>query len=222
MTKPAPAALLTVLLCLCMFLPACATVRGKYYDVWERAGYAKRERLVDDVKEARDAQNQAKEDFTTALEQFRAVVQFDGGDLDKTYARLNKAYEKAESRAEDVHDQIADIENVGKALFKEWDQEIKQIEGDEALAEKSRELYDATRASYQQLLERMHAAAATMAPVLTKFRNRVLFLKHNLNARAIASLEGVEVELGEEIANLISEMEASIAEADAFIETLGG
>ena len=38
-----------------------------------------------------------------------------------------------------------------------------------------------------------------MEPVLTKFKNRVLFIKHNLNAQAIASLKGTEIELGGEI-----------------------
>jgi hypothetical protein len=66
----------------------------------------------------------------------------------------------------------------------------------------------------------MDSAAGTMDPVLQKFKNRVLFLKANLNAQAIASLKGTEVELGGDIDNLIKEMEASIAEADQFIAGL--
>ena len=62
-----------------------------------------------------------------------------------------------------------------------------------------------------------HAAAGSMDPVLTRFKNRVLFLKHNLNAQAIASLKGTELELGADIDNLIREMNAAIAQADAFI-----
>jgi hypothetical protein len=45
----------------------------------------------------------------------------------------------------------------------------------------------------------------------------VLFIKSNLNAQAIGSLAGTEVELGADIDNLIKQMEASIAEADKFI-----
>jgi hypothetical protein len=68
----------------------------------------------------------------------------------------------------------------------------------------------------------MDQAAATMDPVLKRFRTRVLFIKSNLNAQAIASLAGTEVELGGDIERLIKEMEASIAEADRFIaETQG-
>ena len=53
--------------------------------------------------------------------------------------------------------------------------------------------------------------------VLSKFRDRVLFIKGNLNASAIASLKGTEVSLGNDIDALIKEMEASIKEADDFI-----
>ena len=77
-----------------------------------------------------------------------------------------------------------------------------------------------TRQRYTPLLRTMKRAEATMTPVLTTFRDKVLFLKHNLNARAIASLrqEGVAVET--EITALIRAMEAAIAEADAFLKTL--
>lgn len=81
---------------------------------------------------------------------------------------------------------------------------------------------DRTRGSYTEMIQRMDAAAATMEPVLTKFKNRVLFIKHNLNAQAIASLKGTELELGDDIERLIREMEASIAEADAFIAGVQG
>ena len=56
-----------------------------------------------------------------------------------------------------------------------------------------------------------------MDPVLTVFHDRVLFLKHNLNARAIAALGSETADLESDVAALIAEMERSIAEADAFI-----
>ena len=45
-------------------------------------------------------------------------------------------------------------------------------------------------------------------------------LKHNLNARALASLDGTNRELQTDIRQLIAEMDGSIREADAFIRTL--
>ncbi len=204
------------------FAAGCGATRNAYYNTWEKMGYAKRERLVDNVKAARQEQVQAKEQFATALEQFKSVVNFDGGDLEKMYNKLNKEFERSESQSKEVNDKIASVKNVGTALFKEWRSEIAQIKDDPAIQRSSNELYDKTHDSYEQMVSRMDAAAATMAPVLTKFRNRVLFIKHNLNAQAIASLKGTDLELGGDIDKLIKEMEASIAEADKFIaETQG-
>jgi len=57
-------------------------------------------------------------------------------------------------------------------------------------------------------------------PVLTAFRDQVLFLKHNLNARALAALQNELDAIQTDVASLIREMEASIAEANAFIDAM--
>lgn len=200
----------------------CTAARRAYYDASENyLGYAKRERLVNRVEAARDEQAQAKEQFVTALEQFKSVVNFDGGDLEATYRKLNREFERCVSHAESVRSRIQDVENVAVALFSEWESEIGQM-SDPELKEANRKLRSQTKSSYEQLIERMRSAAGTMDPVLVKFKDRVLFLKGNLNARAIAALQGTEVQLGAEIDKLVREMEASIAEADAFIAGMKG
>ena len=195
----------------------CATTRKAYYNAWEGLGYAKRERLVDNVKEARQEQVDAKKQFASALDQFKSVVNFQGGDLEAVYNKLNKAYQRADGQAVQVRDKITGVKRVATALFKEWGDEVGQMKDDPSLKRQSQELLDKTRDSYKEMISRMDSAAGTMDPVLQKFKNRVLFLKHNLNAQALASLKGTEIELGGDIERLIKEMEASIAEADAFI-----
>jgi hypothetical protein len=214
-----------ILLSLCALtlpLPGCSTTREAYYNAWERfGGYAKRERLVDNVKEARTEQVEAKEQFADALQQFKSVaVNFDGGDLEKVYNKLNGEYQDAEKQAGQVRDKITGVKRVATALFDEWKGEIAEIKDDPALQRQSRELLDQTRANYDQMIRRMDAASASMDPVLAKFKSRVLYLKHSLNAQAIASLRGIEVELGDDIDALVRQMEASIAEADQFISQM--
>ena len=200
----------------------CATTRKAYYNAWEKFGYAKRERLVDNVKDAREEQVEAKQQFAHALEEFKSVVNFKGGDLEALYNKLNKAYERSEGQAGEVKEKITGVKRVADALFREWKGEIAEIKGDPSLQQSSQKLYNQTRDNYAQMIERMDRAAATMDPVLQRFKNRVLFIKSNLNAQAIASLAGTEVEMGDDIERLIKEMEASIAEADRFIaETQG-
>ncbi len=66
----------------------------------------------------------------------------------------------------------------------------------------------------------MKAAEAKMDPVLAAFHDQVLYLKHNLNARAIASLQVTAGQIQSDVGSLVKEMEAAIAEANAFIDQM--
>src|SRR4051794_14797771 len=184
---------LSVLLLSFAFAPGCQTTRTAYYNAWEKMGYAKRERLVDNVKAARQEQVEAKQQFSSALEQFKSVVNFQGGNLEALYNKLDKEYKRCESQAGEVRSKITSGKNVAQALFSEWEGEVKDIKGDPDLQQRSRQLLDTTRSNYKEMVDRMDQAAATMDPVLQKFKNRVLFIKSNLNAQAIASLKGEEL-----------------------------
>lgn len=214
--RPRAATALTATILLGALLAGCASTG---IAVRERLGYAKREQLVDRVQETRDAQEEAKEQFASALEEFIAVTQVDAGELEPTYERLKRELDRSESRAERVSDKIDSVERVADALFREWEEELAEYES-ESLRASSREQLETTRDRYQELLAAMMRAESKMEPVLIAFRDQVLFLKHNLNARAIASLEGTVAELQEEIAVLVRDMEASIAEANQFIDAM--
>lgn len=56
--------------------------------------------------------------------------------------------------------------------------------------------------------------------MLNAFRDRVLYLKHNLNARAIASLRAERAKVEADIGALVDDMNRSIREADAFIKEM--
>jgi hypothetical protein len=185
----------------------------------ESLGFAKRDILVHRVEKARDSQQEAKQQFKSALEQFTALTGFKGGSLEEKYNSLNAEFERSEARANEVRKRIDDIENVSEALFAEWQNELGQYQN-QALRRSSQQKLTATRQRYEQLIAAMKKAESTMDPVLAVFRDQVLFLKHNLNAQAIASLKGELGNLNSEISSLIKSMEASIREADAFIKTI--
>ncbi|HEY0966184.1 MAG TPA: DUF2959 domain-containing protein [Opitutaceae bacterium] len=190
-----------------------------YYSTMEKFGYAKRELLVSRVEDTRQAQGAAKEQFASALAQFLAVARIDGGDLQKKYEEVSRAYDRSEARAKDVRARIDSVEDVADALFREWKQELRQYSTASLRAQSERQLEDTER-RYEQLIDTMRRASSRMDPVLATFKDQVLFLKHNLNARALASLDGTNRELQTDIRQLIAEMDASIREADAFIRTL--
>ena len=183
---------------------------------WGALGYEKRDLLVSDVKEARDEQNKAKEEIKTALQRFKEVTAFEGGELESKYKKLQSAYDDAESRAAKVTKRIDDVEYSAGQLFSEWEKEIGQY-SDPALRSRSEKNLAATKSKYRQLLEAMRNAESKMKPVLQTFKDHVLALKHELNASAIASLQGEVVRIEEDVTALIADMEKSINEANAFV-----
>jgi hypothetical protein len=54
-------------------------------------------------------------------------------------------------------------------------------------------------------------------PALAPLRDQVLFLKHNLNTRAIAGLRADVVTIDAHVNDLLEELDRVIAEADRFI-----
>jgi Skp family chaperone for outer membrane proteins len=191
-----------------------------YYATMENFGFAKREILVDRVKDARKEQAETQEVFASALDEFRSLVDIQGGELEKQYDKMNASYDGAKRQAQEVRDRIKAVDDVGQRLFREWDKELDQYESAD-LRRRSAEQLAATRADYEQLLAAMNKAASKMDPVLELYQDQVLFLKHNLNARAISSLELEKSKIEERVETLIEEMNAAIAEADAFINSMG-
>lgn len=201
---------------LILALSGCSSA---YYGTMEKVGIHKRDIMVDRVKAARDTQDETKQQFVTAMEQFKSVVNFKGGDLEKEYNKLNATLKKSESKAAEVRNRISAVEDVSEALFDEWRAEIKQYSND-TLRRSSQQKYDGTRKKYAELIKAMKKAEARLEPVLVPLRDQVLFMKHNLNARAIAGLSSEVVSVQANVDKLVKEMEASITQADSFIKTL--
>ncbi len=207
----------TVMILGALLLGGC---QSAYYGTMEMFGKHKRDLLVTRVEAAREEQSEAKQEFTDALTQFTALINHDGGDLRKAYDKANDEFKDCESRAGAVKKRVQEIEDVGGALFVEWEKELKQYSS-ESLRQKSQTQMRETRVKYDEMLAAMKRAAESMDPVLAAFKDQVLFLKHNLNAQAIASLKGEVTRLEGEISTLLAQMEASIAEADRFIQRMG-
>ena len=190
-----------------------------YYKTMETVGYHKRDIMVDRVQDARDAQEEAKEQFESALEKFSSVLGFKGGDLEEKYEQLKTEYEKSDDKASAVSSRIASVENVADDLFVEWEEELNQYSSSSLKQSSARKLRD-TKKRYAQLIGAMKRAEKKIGPVLAAFKDQVLYLKHNLNAQAIASLQSELASIETDVARLIKEMEASIKEADAFISSM--
>ena len=196
-----------------------AGCRSTYYKAWEKFGVHKRDMLKDNVEEARDEQAKATEQFKDALTRLRELYAIDGGDIEDAYDQLKADFDRSEARAKAVRERIGKVETVAADLFREWEAEIEEMEN-ASLARNSREKLRTTRDKYESLHTAMKRAESSMDPVLTQFRDQVLYLKHNLNAAAIGALKGETLDIEKEIQQLIQDMNASIQQADSFIQGL--
>jgi hypothetical protein len=176
----------------------------------------KRDILVKRVRDARKAQQDGKEEFRSALDRFKSVVESEGGTLEEKYNALSKQLERSESRARDIHDHVKGVKDVSSDLFREWEKELGQYNDRALRAESERELR-ATKRRTEGVIAAMEKADKRVDPVLQPLRDRVLFLKHNLNASAMGALDKELVALRTNVDVLVRDLESSIAEAETFI-----
>ncbi|WP_371397880.1 DUF2959 domain-containing protein [Fretibacter rubidus] len=213
---------LALALALCVIAPTtltgCATAA---YNIQERFGIEKRDILVSRVESVVKSQTEAKEEFADALEAFRAVVAVDAGELETVYDDLSRAHDRAKGQAGEVRDRVSSVKRVAEDLFNEWERELGAYSDAGLRRSSERQLRD-TQQKYAALTDKMDAATASMDPVLAVFNDRVLYLKHNLNARAISALGNETTDIESDVARLIAEMERSISAADAFIKDMNG
>lgn len=193
--------------------------QSAYYSAMEKVGVHKRDILVDRVEETRDAQDEAQEQFLNALDQFRSVVNFEGGELEVAYNKLQKEYDRSEAAAESVREHIRKVEHVAQALFDEWESELSQYTSQSLRNESARALAD-TKNRYKALSASLKRAESRMQPVLSALLDNTLYLKHNLNARAIGSLKGEFAGIKADIERLVADMQRSIQQSDQFIRDM--
>lgn len=194
-------------------------LRRFYYNSKESLGYHKRDLVVTHVEKACSSLESSRDQFTDALTQFKSLVNMDESLLAQRYKLLKRQYEACQYKANEVSDRIQAIEEVSEALFNEWEVELKQY-SNRTLRSRSRAQLKSSRQHYRKLLKNLAKAELKMRPVLVAFHDQVLFLKHNLNAQAIAALQHEIVVISVDISLLIEFMEQTISEANQFVYTL--
>ncbi|WP_325891161.1 DUF2959 domain-containing protein [Grimontia sp. NTOU-MAR1] len=196
-----------------------AGCQSAYYATMEKVGVHKRDIMVDRVESASDAQQEASEQFTSALDALTTLTNFDGGELQTMFDTINEQYEDSEAAVDNVHERIAAVEDVSGALFDEWREELSLYSSATLRRDSERKL-KATERSYGQMLSAMKKAESKMEPVLDTLRDNTLYLKHNLNAAAIGALKGEFAGLEKEINHAIKDMQTAITESERFLATL--
>ena len=208
---------LTLFLFSCtLLLVSCQTA---YYKTMKTFGKEKRDILVARVKDSKKDQEQTKEKLKTTMETFQELTGFQGGSLEKSYKKLNSDYEAAKAQSDKLHDRIQSIDQVSGDLFSEWQKEINDM-GNKKLKSQSAALLRDSKERQASYMKAMRKTESQIAPVLKSFQDQVLFLKHNLNARAIGSLKGTSAQINTDVTSLMTTIDNSMQEADKLISSL--
>lgn len=202
-----------------MSLSACGTAQKVKYSTLEKVGIHKRDILVDRIKDTNETQQDAKEEFKSAYDELADLIDTNDRGLEKKYARMADAVSDSEDKANELDQRIKSVNAVATDLFNEWEEELAQYQS-ASLRRVSEQNLNTTKARYQQLYQSMLISQQRIIPVLEVLQDNTLYLKHNLNARAISNISSEVISVEDKVDSLIRQMEESIAESKRFIEDM--
>lgn len=193
--------------------------RNTGYSAYELIGVEKRDLLRSRIEDASEEQKEASESFKDALDRLQEIYGQQGTDLEKMYRKLQGSYEDSVEQADEVKRSREKMYTVAQDLFEEWEKEIGEIQSAD-LKNRSRTTLRNTRTRFGALHSALKNSESRMGPVLGKLKDHVLFLKHNVNAQAVASLKGESARIEGDIQKLLADMNRSIQEAEAFVKSM--
>lgn len=208
-------------LCLSLSLSACGVAQKVQYSALEKVGVHKRDILVDRIEKTSETQEQTKEQFKSAYDELASLVTVDDQGLERKYKKMANAVKLSEEKADELADRIKSVNSVANALFAEWETELGQYQS-ERLRKTSANNLATTKTRYAAIYQKMQESHQRVEPVLKVLQDNTLYLKHNLNARAVSSISTEVTVIESKVRNLIAQMEASISESRSFVDNMQG
>ena len=200
-------------------LSACGAAQKVKYSTLEKVGIHKRDILVDRIKDTNETQEETKEQFKSAYEELAGLIDINDQGLERKYATMAKAVSASEDKAGELDSRIKSVNQVATDLFEEWQDELDLYQS-ASLRRVSEQNMNTTKTRYNELYQTMLASQQRITPVLQVLQDNTLFLKHNLNARAISSISSEVLSVEDKVESLIKQMEDSIAESSRFIQQM--
>ena len=201
---------------ICLMLGSCQTI---YYNFWETLGQEKRDLLQSNVAKVQNDQREVQEAFKDTLERVRAEYKLEASDLEDFYDDLSANYEQARARAEALSERTEKVRDIASDLFSEWEAEAKTITNATYRSDSLAKLRVA-KTEFGEMDRHMTTVLKKIDPVLVKLNDRVLYLKHNLNARAVQVFQKEFQSVEGDIQSLIKDIEASIEASQSFMAEL--
>jgi chromosome segregation ATPase len=172
--------------------------------------------LVERVRGAQDEVTEAREDYDAAFTLYQRLTAPQAVELDELSDDFTDSIESCEDRAQDLAERVEGIRGEADTLFTGWNEELTQFSG-ELLRRKSEAMMLDTQARAQRVMDALERVQTRTQPVLLKLQDYALFFHHNLNARAIATLQDTYKEFDSEFRALQAELGKAEAEIETFL-----
>jgi DNA-binding transcriptional regulator YbjK len=203
-------------LLLALLCTSCSTV---YYNFWEFLGQEKRELLQSELENITEDQSDAKDEFADTLSKIRSEYSYKEGKLEKTYDELSTDYNSLNDNAKSLSKRIEKAQEIASDLFSEWKSEAKKITNTK-FRKDSLSKRVITMTKFKLTVKAIKNVESKMKKVLVKLNDRVLFLKHNLNAKAIGKVKIELMNIEGDIIALIKQINESNEQANSFIKDI--
>jgi hypothetical protein len=175
--------------------------------------------MLDCVRHADRRAREAGEDFARAFQLYQRLTSPQAVELEHLSDDFGESVEDCRDRGRKLSERIQAVHSAAQALFRGWKEELALFSGD-ALRRKSEAMLHETEARAERVLAALERVQARMRPVLAKLQDYALFFHHNLNARAIATLEDTYKEFDAEFRALQGEIGAARREVADFLAAL--
>ncbi len=195
---------------------ACRSAGGRTSFLVFGGAHPPQEDLVERVRGAEEETHAAREDYGAAFHLYQRLTAPQAVELEDLSDDFADSIDSCEDRAKDVAERIEAIRAEADALFRGWNEELARFSGD-TLRKKSEAMLLDTQARAQRVLDALERVRARTEPVLLKLQDYALFFHHNLNARAIATLQDTYKDFDGEFRALDAELGKAQAEITAFL-----
>lgn len=206
----------TVVALLAGLTGACQSVGGRSSFLVFGGAATPHEGLVERVRGAQAETSAAREDYGAAFNLYQRLTAPQAVELGALSDDFADSIESCEERAGDVSERIEAIREEADGLFRGWNDELTRFSG-EMLRKKSEAMMLDTQARAQRVLDALERVHTRTQPVLQKLQDYALFFHHNLNARAIATLQDTYKDFDTEFKALQAELDRAQTEIEAFL-----
>jgi len=179
------------------------------------------EDLVDSVRAADEEAVEARTDFDAAFALYQRVTTPQAAELDDLADDFADAIESCRERFEDLATRRTKVDEEATTLFQGWNEELGRYSL-ELMREKSAAMLADTEKRTERVTKALERLQTRMEPVVKKLEDYALFFHHNLNPRAIATLEDTYKDFDAEYRALVSELEKTRAEITQFLANFEG